>query len=148
MKKLIAAAALVSASSAFAAGTVTTNTYCSNVALETQVGLVNLYITQDGSLDAGRAFTLATYKAEDGQQAAIKGLAVELVKSALFDESTHTNCAWSCFKSESKVYTVKLTIKADETIGSEIQGDVGIPVKQISTYAICTETTTTPVSFK
>ena len=143
MLKIAVSSLVLAGWTTFAAAADYSNTYCEAVRLETAAGQVSLHVSQASLFDGAAPLTLATTKAS-GEAVTVAGLKADVLKSTLFDATTHTNCGWGCYTTNTKVYTVKLEVNAAETIGFEIMGDVGMPVIKITAYTLCTEATSTP----
>jgi hypothetical protein len=143
MKTLLTAAMLLDGTSAFGASSA--STYCQPIQINPTAGLANVYVSQNVALDGAAPFAVATDRDGDDGKPAVAGLRVELLKSALFEETTRTNCGWGCLRSDTKTFTAKFAVKADETIGFEIRGDVGAKVKELVAYTICHEVESSPV---
>lgn len=116
---------------------------CEEFSLSTRHGLTHVSVNKTNSLlnDETPLETSAILREETHQPSiSIAGLRVTAEKVALVDQFEKNNFAWVAYHSSNQVYGVKFHVEADETIGMEIRGDVGFPVKQVTVYTICTDT--------
>jgi hypothetical protein len=143
VKALIASAALLASTVSFAAeSTVYTN--CEVGTVSTDRGVIDVNLSAQGKFKPSAAFEISLVQREVSDEAAtVAGLKARIVKSSAFDTFKYSNCAWAhCYTTTTRVFPVKVELTAEETIGFEIRGDVGMPVQKVVNYGTCYEATT------
>ena len=137
MKQLIFGFLFLTSSMAMAAVT-STHTSCGNTILATQKGLITVTLDQNGLLNADEELLSESHTNDDNYSlVTVDGLKAVIVKADLFDHYSAANFAWVPVHRDVDVYASKIVITANETIGSELRGDIMFPVKQMTVYAFC-----------
>lgn len=112
--------------------------HCQTLQLSPNTGTLDLMIRKESSLFSGAPFILSTTR--DGRPVEVKGLKVEVVRSALIDEETVHGFGFAGpFSIHNTHFGVKLHVSADEPIGMKIDGCIGRPVKELTVYTTCVD---------
>jgi hypothetical protein len=112
---------------------------CEAITIAPQAGLVDVYASKDSSElnDSKAPFTLTGILQNGRSDIKVSDLKIEILKQTKVDSFQKSSYGWGVSTTDVTVYGVKLRVSADYVIGFEIQGDVGVPVSSIETYAIC-----------